>query len=155
VSSAMTAYRVNKADFMTLLDSQMTLYKYELEYHRPSPSTKKTWRIWRRLSGSVSLKRGRKMRKLTLLLLGIVLLWTISGCGKAKETATQKEGVKHEAHNAEEAKKSAEVKKPSEPQKTSDLEAEMKGMTMESIERKARCRRWLQGLCRFLLSGNS
>jgi cobalt-zinc-cadmium efflux system outer membrane protein len=33
VSSAMSAYRVNKADFMTLLDSQMTLYKYELEYH--------------------------------------------------------------------------------------------------------------------------
>jgi outer membrane protein TolC len=34
VSSAMSAYRVNKADFMTLLDSQMTLYKYELEYHQ-------------------------------------------------------------------------------------------------------------------------
>ncbi|MFB3884778.1 MAG: TolC family protein [Thermodesulfobacteriota bacterium] len=33
VNSAMSAYRVNKADFMTLLDSQMTLYKYELEYH--------------------------------------------------------------------------------------------------------------------------
>jgi outer membrane protein TolC len=34
INSAMTAYRVNKADFMTLLDSQMTLYKYELEYHQ-------------------------------------------------------------------------------------------------------------------------
>jgi outer membrane protein TolC len=33
LSSAMSAYRVNKADFMTLLDSRMTLYKYELEYH--------------------------------------------------------------------------------------------------------------------------
>ncbi len=33
VNSAMSAYRVNKADFMTLLDSQMTFYKYELEYH--------------------------------------------------------------------------------------------------------------------------
>jgi outer membrane protein TolC len=33
LNSAMSAYRVNKADFMTLLDSQMTLYKYELEYH--------------------------------------------------------------------------------------------------------------------------
>jgi cobalt-zinc-cadmium efflux system outer membrane protein len=33
ISSAMSAYRVNKADFMTLLDSHMTLYKYELEYH--------------------------------------------------------------------------------------------------------------------------
>ena len=34
INSAMSAYRVNKADFMTLLDSQMTLYKYELEYHQ-------------------------------------------------------------------------------------------------------------------------
>jgi cobalt-zinc-cadmium efflux system outer membrane protein len=33
ISSAMSAYRVNKADFMTLLDSQMTIYRYELEYH--------------------------------------------------------------------------------------------------------------------------
>jgi outer membrane protein TolC len=34
INSAMSAYRVNKADFMTLLDSQMTIYKYELEYHQ-------------------------------------------------------------------------------------------------------------------------
>jgi outer membrane protein, heavy metal efflux system len=34
IHSAMSAYQVNKADFMTLLDSQMTLYKYELEYHQ-------------------------------------------------------------------------------------------------------------------------
>jgi outer membrane protein TolC len=34
INSAISSYRVNKADFMTLLDSQMTLYKYELEYHR-------------------------------------------------------------------------------------------------------------------------
>jgi cobalt-zinc-cadmium efflux system outer membrane protein len=34
LNSAMSAYRVNKADFMTLLDSEMTLYKYELEYHQ-------------------------------------------------------------------------------------------------------------------------
>lgn len=33
IQSAMSAYTVNKADFMTLLDSQMTLYRYELEYH--------------------------------------------------------------------------------------------------------------------------
>ncbi len=32
MNSAMSAYRVGKADFMTLLDSQMTLYRYELEY---------------------------------------------------------------------------------------------------------------------------
>lgn len=34
VHSAMSAYRVGKVDFMTLLDSQMTLYRYELEYHQ-------------------------------------------------------------------------------------------------------------------------
>ncbi len=34
VSSATSAYSVNKVDFMTLLDSQMTLYRYELEYHQ-------------------------------------------------------------------------------------------------------------------------
>lgn len=33
VNSAMSAYRVNKVDFLTLLDSRMTLFKYELEYH--------------------------------------------------------------------------------------------------------------------------
>lgn len=33
VKSALGAYTVNKIDFMTLLDSQMTLYRYELEYH--------------------------------------------------------------------------------------------------------------------------
>ncbi len=34
LNSALSSYRVNKADFLTLLDSQMTLYKYELEYHQ-------------------------------------------------------------------------------------------------------------------------
>jgi len=34
VSSAMSSYRVGKVDFLTLLDSQMTLYRYETEYHQ-------------------------------------------------------------------------------------------------------------------------
>jgi cobalt-zinc-cadmium efflux system outer membrane protein len=34
LNSALSSYRVNKADFLTLLDSEMTLYKYELEYHQ-------------------------------------------------------------------------------------------------------------------------
>ncbi len=34
VSSAMSAYTVNKADFMTLLDSRMELYRAELSYHQ-------------------------------------------------------------------------------------------------------------------------
>jgi outer membrane protein TolC len=33
IDTAMSAYMVNKADFMTLLDSRMKLYRYELDYH--------------------------------------------------------------------------------------------------------------------------
>ena len=33
IDTAMSAYMVNKADFMTLLDSRMQLYRYELDYH--------------------------------------------------------------------------------------------------------------------------
>ena len=34
INTAMSAYMVNRADFMTLLDSRMRLYRYELEYHQ-------------------------------------------------------------------------------------------------------------------------
>jgi outer membrane protein, heavy metal efflux system len=34
VNSAMSAYRVGKVDFLTLLDSQMTLNRYEIEYYQ-------------------------------------------------------------------------------------------------------------------------
>lgn len=33
IDTAMSAYIVNKADFMTLLDSRVRLYRYELDYH--------------------------------------------------------------------------------------------------------------------------
>jgi cobalt-zinc-cadmium efflux system outer membrane protein len=33
IDTAMSAYMVNKTDFMTLLDGRMKLYRYELEYH--------------------------------------------------------------------------------------------------------------------------
>jgi len=33
IETALSAYMVNKADFMTLLDSRMRLYRYELDYH--------------------------------------------------------------------------------------------------------------------------
>ncbi|MCX8118473.1 MAG: TolC family protein [Desulfobacterota bacterium] len=42
VASALSAYRVGKADFMTLLDSRMTLYRYELEYHQAIAEYHKT-----------------------------------------------------------------------------------------------------------------
>lgn len=34
VGSAMSAYRVGKVDFLTPLESQMSLFRYELEYHQ-------------------------------------------------------------------------------------------------------------------------
>jgi outer membrane protein, heavy metal efflux system len=34
LDSAMASYRVNKVDFMTMLDSLMTLFKYEVQYYR-------------------------------------------------------------------------------------------------------------------------
>jgi outer membrane protein TolC len=34
VDSAMSAYRVGEVDFLTLLDSQLTLYRFEIEYHQ-------------------------------------------------------------------------------------------------------------------------
>jgi outer membrane protein, heavy metal efflux system len=33
IDTAASAYMVNKADFMTLLDSRMRLYRFELDYH--------------------------------------------------------------------------------------------------------------------------
>jgi hypothetical protein len=41
------------------------------------------------------------MKRLTWLILLLLLPWLISACGKGKETATHKEGVKHEAKKVE------------------------------------------------------
>ncbi len=42
IDTAMSAYMVNKADFMTLLDSHMRLYRYELDYHDALTSYEKS-----------------------------------------------------------------------------------------------------------------
>ncbi len=42
IQSAMSAYTVNKADFMTLLDSRMRLYRFELDYHQAVTEYAKT-----------------------------------------------------------------------------------------------------------------
>ena len=34
MDSALQAYRVNKVDYMTLLDNLMTLFRYEIQYYR-------------------------------------------------------------------------------------------------------------------------
>src|SRR3990172_6945311 len=67
-----------------------------------------------------------KMKRFTWLLLFLFLPGLISGCGKGKETSTQQEGMKHEAKKAEEAKKADE------------MSMEMKGLSMESIEKEGK-----------------
>src|SRR5512137_601531 len=69
------------------------------------------------------------MKKLTGLILLLILSWLISGCGRGKETAVSKEGMKHETKAAatEATKKSG----------TTEME-EMKGLTMESIQKQGK-----------------
>ena len=66
------------------------------------------------------------MKRLTWLILIAVLPWLIAGCGKGKETTAHKEGVKHEERKVEAAKKAG------------DMETEMKGLTMESIQKEGK-----------------
>jgi Cu(I)/Ag(I) efflux system membrane fusion protein len=68
------------------------------------------------------------MRRLTWLILLLVLPWSIWGCGKGKETAAPKEGMTLEVK----ASTTEAAKKPS------DMEMEMKGMTMESIQKEGK-----------------
>jgi outer membrane protein, heavy metal efflux system len=60
VNSAMSAYRVNKADFMTLLDSQMTLYKYELVYHQALTEYEKNVASLGAVTGKQLFKKGEE-----------------------------------------------------------------------------------------------
>ena len=60
INSAMSAYRVNKADFMTLLDSQMTLYRYELEYHQALTEYERNVASLGAVIGKQLLKKGEK-----------------------------------------------------------------------------------------------
>jgi Cu(I)/Ag(I) efflux system membrane fusion protein len=67
------------------------------------------------------------MKRLTWLILLMVLPWLIYGCGKGKETTAHKEGVKHEEKKAETATKPGGT----------EME-EMKGMTMEQIQKEGK-----------------
>jgi Cu(I)/Ag(I) efflux system membrane fusion protein len=67
------------------------------------------------------------MRRLTWFILLLALPWFISGCGKGKETPAPKEGMTPEAR----ASTTESAKKPSDM----EMEMEMKGMTMESIQK--------------------
>jgi outer membrane protein TolC len=60
INSALSSYRVNKADFMTLLDSQMTLYKYELEYHQALTEYEKNVASLGAAIGKQILERGER-----------------------------------------------------------------------------------------------
>jgi len=66
------------------------------------------------------------MKRLTWLILIAALPWLIAGCGKGKETTAHKEGVKHEEEKVIEVKKAG------------DIEMEMKGLTMESIQKEGK-----------------
>jgi membrane fusion protein, copper/silver efflux system len=66
------------------------------------------------------------MKRLTGLILLAALPWLIAGCGKGKETTAHKEGVKHEEKKVDVVKKSGE------------MEMEMKGLTMESIQKEGK-----------------
>ena len=68
------------------------------------------------------------MKRLAWVILLLVLPWFISGCGKGKEGMAPQEGMKHEPKAA--ATESA--KKPS------NMEMEMKGLTMESIQKEGK-----------------
>ena len=69
------------------------------------------------------------MKRLTWLILLLVLPWFAFGCGKSKDTTTQKEGAKQEAKAAA----TEATKKPG----ATEMD-EMKGMTMESIQKQGK-----------------
>jgi Cu(I)/Ag(I) efflux system membrane fusion protein len=64
------------------------------------------------------------MRRMTWLILLMVLPWSIFGCGKVKETAAPKESMKQETKKTEGEKKADEM--------------EMKELTMESIQKEGK-----------------
>jgi Cu(I)/Ag(I) efflux system membrane fusion protein len=68
------------------------------------------------------------MKRITWLIILPVFFWLISGCGKGKETTAHKEGTKHEA-----SAPTIEASK-----KPSGMEMEMKGLSMESIQKEGK-----------------
>ena len=68
------------------------------------------------------------MKRIIWLILLPVLFWLISGCGKGKETTAHKEGTKHEG-----SAPTIEASK-----KPSGIEMEMKGLSMESIQKEGK-----------------
>lgn len=81
----------------------------------------------KRRSGSTRSKPRhlcRGVKALTLLILLLVIPWLIPGCGKGKGTSAHREGMRHEAKEAERPKKIEEM--------------EMKSLTMESIQKQGK-----------------
>jgi Cu(I)/Ag(I) efflux system membrane fusion protein len=66
------------------------------------------------------------MKRVTWSIVLLVLLWFVSGCGKGKETTANKEGAKQQEKKTETATKPGET------------EMEMKGLTMESIQKEGK-----------------
>lgn len=73
------------------------------------------------------------MKQWVWFLLFVVLPWLALGCGKGAEgTAEEKKETKHEVHKVEASTKPQEVKK------GLDLETELKGLTMEAIQKEGK-----------------
>jgi Cu(I)/Ag(I) efflux system membrane fusion protein len=72
------------------------------------------------------------MKRVFYLAFVLLLAITINDCGKGKETTAHKEGMKHEEKVTEGIKKPEETKKPNE------MEMEVKGLTMESIQKEGK-----------------
>ena len=72
------------------------------------------------------------MKRVLYLAFVLLLAITISDCGKGKETTSHKEGMKHDEKVTEGTKKPEETKKPGE------MEMEMEGLTMESIQKEGK-----------------
>jgi membrane fusion protein, copper/silver efflux system len=68
------------------------------------------------------------MKRSLWIILLLVLAWHLFGCGKGKETAAPKDGMKQEAKAAT----------PEGTKKPNEMEMEMKGMTMESIQKESK-----------------
>jgi outer membrane protein TolC len=60
IDTAMSAYMVNKADFTTLLDSRMRLYRFELDYHEALTGYEKSLAALEALVGAPFSIEGRK-----------------------------------------------------------------------------------------------
>lgn len=79
------------------------------------------------------------MKRAMGLIAFLILSLLVSGCGKGKESATPKEGMKQEE------KVAGTAQKPEEAKKAGDMEMEMKGLSMENIQKEGKMQEMAPG----------